>query len=249
MSVNQNEIILYTENVTKKFGGLIAVNDVSINCKKNEILAVIGANGAGKTTMFNMLAGAFAPTSGKIYFEGKDISAITCDEACAIGIGRTFQIVKPFENMTVLDNVMVGALLHYPKVSDAREKAMEVLERVGLAHRAKIKGAMLNLPERKRLEFARALATEPRLLLLDEVMAGLNPTQCEDVMELIKRLRADGLTIIMIEHIMKVIMSISDRIYVMNQGKLIAEGTPAEVSSNPAVISSYLGEKKIVKDR
>lgn len=235
--------ILVTENLTKKFGGLVAVDNVSLYCKKGEILGLIGANGAGKTTLFNMMSCEFQPTSGTVLFNGKKMNGLKSHDACRAGIGRTFQIVKSFGAMTVLENVMVGSLLKYSSTQKAKEHALKVLQRVGLYHRRDVLGDDLNLPEKKRMELARALATEPDLLLLDEVMAGLNPTECQEVMDLIKEIRKDGVSIILIEHVMRAIMNLSDRIYVLNQGKLLAEGTPQEVANNPAVISSYLGEE------
>ena len=241
MSDTANKPIIDVQNLTIAFGGLVAVNDVSIHLNKGEILGLIGTNGAGKTTLFNMIAGALKPTSGKIYFHGKEIQGKRPDQICSLGIARTYQIVQPFANLTVLKNVMVGSLYRYKNVREAEQKAMEVLERVNLAHIAHQPGTALSLPELKRMEIARALATEPEVLLLDEVMAGLNPTECEAAMKMVKSICDSGVTLIVIEHVMRAIMNISDRIYVMNQGKLIAEGTPSEVSTNEEVIKSYLG--------
>lgn len=241
MSDTANKPIIDVQNLTITFGGLVAVNDVSIHLNKGEILGLIGTNGAGKTTLFNMIAGALKPTSGKIYFHGKEIQGKRPDQICSLGIARTYQIVQPFANLTVLKNVMVGSLYKYKNVREAEKKAMEVLERVNLAHIAHQPGTALSLPELKRMEIARALATEPEVLLLDEVMAGLNPTECEAAMKMVKSICDSGVTLIVIEHVMRAIMNISDRIYVMNQGKLIAEGTPSEVSTNEEVIKSYLG--------
>ena len=239
-----SEYILETRNLVMQFGGLIAVNDVSLNCKHNEIVGLIGANGAGKTTLFNMISGQLTPKSGKVLFDGKEIQGTPPHLACRMGIGRTHQIVQPFADLTVLDNVTVGALLKHSSVPVAREKAEEILELVGMAHRRSVKGSELNLPELKRMELARALATEPSLLLLDEVMAGLNPTDCQGVVDLILRIRDTGMSIILIEHVMKAVMSLSDRLYVLNQGRLISQGSVEEVTNDPAVIASYLGEKK-----
>jgi len=241
MSDTANKPIIDVQNLTIAFGGLVAVNDVSIHLNKGEILGLIGTNGAGKTTLFNMIAGALKPTSGKILYHGQEIQGKRPDQICSLGIARTYQIVQPFANLTVLKNVMVGSLHKYRNVREAEKKAMEVLERVNLAHIAYQPGTALSLPELKRMEIARALATEPEVLLLDEVMAGLNPTECESAMKMVKSICDSGVTLIVIEHVMRAIMNISDRIYVMNQGKLIAEGTPAEVSNNEEVIKSYLG--------
>lgn len=239
-----SEYILETRNLVMQFGGLVAVNDVSLNCKHNEIVGLIGANGAGKTTLFNMISGQLKPKSGQVLFNGKEIQGTPPHQACRMGIGRTHQIVQPFADLTVLDNVTVGALLKHSSVSVAREKAEEILKLVGLDYRRDVKGGDLNLPELKRMELARALATEPTLLLLDEVMAGLNPTDCQGVVELILRIRDTGMSIILIEHVMKAVMSLSDRLYVLNQGRLISQGSVEEVTNDPTVIASYLGEKK-----
>ncbi len=249
MEHTQQNRILEVQNVSKQFGGLVAVNQVSLGVDRGEIVGLIGANGAGKTTLFNMLAGVFPPTSGKIVFDGKEIQGLPCHQICRMGVGRTYQLVKPFVNLSVLDNTVVGALNRHHDVKEARKKAEEVLEFVGLDQRKHISGANLNLPELKRMEVARALATEPKLLLLDEVMAGLNPTDSNHVIELVKRIRDErGITIIVIEHVMKAIMTLSDRIYVLNQGNLIASGKPEEVSQDPEVIKSYFGEKRYAKN-
>ena len=240
--------MLEVTGLTKRFGGLTAVNNVSINVEKGEIVGLIGANGAGKTTLFNMVAGEFPPTEGKIVFNGKEIQGNPGYKMCHMGIGRTYQIVKPFSSLTVLDNVVVGALLKDSNVKRAREKARKVIDLVGLGYRADVVGADLNLPELKRLELARALATDPELLLLDEVMAGLNPADSDKMIELVKEINKTGITIIIIEHVMKAIMRLSDRIYVLNQGCLIAQGKPEEVSNNPEVIKSYFGEKRYAKN-
>lgn len=241
--------MLSVEKVTKKFGGLTAVNQVSMQVREGEIVGLIGANGAGKTTLFNMIAGAYPVTEGKILFDGREVQNVPSHKLAKIGVGRTYQIVKPFGNLTMLENTMVGALQKYPKVEDARKKAEEVLELVEMSDRRDVRGENLNLPELKRMEVARALATEPKILLLDEVMAGLNPADSERVIELVRKINKEtGLTIVIIEHIMKAVMTLSNRIYVLNQGVLIAQGTPEEVSRNPEVIKSYLGEKRYAKN-
>ncbi|WP_308526740.1 ABC transporter ATP-binding protein [uncultured Oscillibacter sp.] len=243
----KNPIILQTENVVKQFGGLVAVDNISIELHEGEILGLIGANGAGKTTLFNMISGSFRPTSGKVLFNGIRIDKLPPNKICKLGLGRTYQIVQPFLNLTVLENTMVGALLRNSSVKEARKKAEEILEFVGLSNRKDVVGGALNIPELKRMEVARALATEPKVLLLDEVMAGLNPTESEQVIELVRNIRENGTTIVIIEHVMKAIMNLSDRIYVLNQGKLIATGTPSEITQNSEVIKSYLGEKSYAK--
>ena len=239
-----SEYILETRDLVMQFGGLVAVKGVSLCCRENEIVGLIGANGAGKTTLFNMISGQLKPKSGKVVFKGKEIQGTPPHGACHLGIGRTHQIVQPFADLTVLENVMVGALLHNESVLAAQKKADEILKLVGLDYRRDVKGGDLNLPELKRMELARALATNPSLLLLDEVMAGLNPTDCQGVVDLILKIRDTGMSIILIEHVMKAVMSLSDRVYVLNQGALISQGTVEEVTNDPAVISSYLGEKK-----
>lgn len=242
--MSESKVILETKDLTKKFGGLTAVNNVSIHVDEGEIVGLIGANGAGKTTLFNMCACAFAPTSGEVIFNGQSLKGKSSYQACRMGIGRTYQIVKPFQNLTVWDNVTVGALLRHPKVADAKERAAQICKLVGLGPRMEIPGAMLNLAERKRMELARAIASEPKIMLLDEVMAGLNPKDSARVIELVQQLHeTTSITFFMIEHVMKAIMTLSHRVYVMNQGCLIAHGTPEEVTSNSEVIKSYLGER------
>ncbi len=241
--------LLQVEEVTKRFGGLTAVNQVSMHVKQGETVGLIGANGAGKTTLFNLIAGAYHVTSGRILFEGKEIQNMPSHKLARIGIARTYQIVKPFSNLTMLENTMVGALQKHSRVEEARRKAEEVLELDEMGDRKNVRGENLNLPELKRMEVARALATEPKILLLDEVMAGLNPTDSGRVINLIRKIgKESGLTIIIIEHVMKAVMTLSDRVYVLNQGCLIADGSPEEVTADPEVIKSYLGEKRYAKN-
>ena len=242
--IMENNVVLKIENLTKKFGGLTAVNEVNMHLKQGEILGVIGANGAGKTTVFNMVSGSFHPTSGKIIFNGKEIQNMQPHEICKQGIGRTYQVVKPFGALTLRENVMVGAMMHHPNVKEAGEVADRIIDLLGISHLANVSGKSLTLVQMKRMEIARALATEPRVLLLDEVMAGLNPSEREAIIESIRTVSKTGVSIIIIEHVIKVIMTLTDRVYCMNQGKLISEGTPQEVMSDPKVIESYLGVNK-----
>jgi branched-chain amino acid transport system ATP-binding protein len=240
------ETLLSVRSVTKSFRGLRAVSEVSFDIEKGRIAALIGPNGAGKTTCFNMIAGAFVPDEGEIHFAGQRIDGKRPDEVCIAGIGRTFQLVKPFAGLTVLDNVIVGALRRNRNVTDARRKATAILERLGLAEKAGSPASALTLPDRKRLEVARALATEPRLLLLDEVMAGLRPTETDQMVAVFRRINEEqGLTILLIEHVMRAVMALAREIHVLNHGELIASGSPEGVVKDPAVLECYLGEEAL----
>jgi branched-chain amino acid transport system ATP-binding protein len=236
------EPILTVDAVSKAFGGLMAVSGVSFSVGRGEIVGLIGPNGAGKTTLFNVVSGYYTPTRGKVVFDGKDVTGRPPYALAARGIGRTFQVVKPFPGLSVLENVLVAALLKHPRRADAEAHAWKVLEVTGLGDRAQEAASSLTLAGRKRLEISKALALEPTFLLLDEVVAGLNPTEVDRTIELILALRARGITILIVEHIMRVIMSISDRLVVLNFGEKIAEGTPAAVAADKAVIEAYLGE-------
>lgn len=235
--------LLTVQTVSKSFRGLRALESVSFEVAAGSITALIGPNGAGKTTCFNLIAGVLAPDAGTVSFDGIRIDGQRPDQICAAGIGRTFQIVKPFAGLTVLDNVIVGALLHEGSVRLARAQARGVLERLGLAAKADVPAAALTLPDRKRLEVARALATRPRLLLLDEVMAGLRPTECDQMIEVFRELNArDGLTVLLIEHVMRAVMALAQHVVVLSFGRVIASGAPQDVARNPDVLDCYLGE-------
>ncbi len=235
-------LIIQVKEVVKQFGGLKAVNNVSFDVKQNEILGIIGPNGAGKTTLFNLISGSHPVTSGKIEFNGEEITNKKPYVICKKGIGRTYQVVKPFGGISVIENVMVGAFNKTTSTKKAREYALAILEKVGLNQKKDQVGKSLTIADKKRLEVAKALATQPKLLLLDEVMAGLNPTEIQEIIPVIKSIRDSGVTIIIIEHIMEVIMTVCDRIVVIHHGEKIAEGTPKEIANNEEVIKAYFGE-------
>lgn len=234
--------ILEVRDLVKSFGGLRAVDHLSLALDQEQILGLIGPNGAGKSTAFNCIAGVYPPTAGEIYFYEEKINNQRPWDLCKKGLARTFQIVKPFASKSVLYNVMVGSFATTDKRSRAREKAVEILEYLHLADKKDTRAGNLTIADRKRLEIARALATEPKLLLLDEVMAGLRPTEVDEMVEIIRNLRQKGMTIFVIEHIMRAIMALSDWIVVIHYGKKISEGTPTEVASDEKVIKAYLGE-------
>ncbi|MGH8690301.1 MAG: ABC transporter ATP-binding protein [Burkholderiales bacterium] len=236
--------MLEVRRISKSFRGLRAVREASFEIQEGSINALIGPNGAGKTTIFNMLAGVFAPDSGEIIFEKRRIDGLRPDQVCAAGIGRTFQLVKPFAGLSVLDNVVVGSLHKLKSVSDAKKHSLDILEKLGLGPKRDLPASSLTLPDRKRLEVARALATRPRLLLLDEVMAGLRPTECDQMVEVFRDLnRAEGLTILLIEHVMRAVMALAQHIGVLHHGEVIARGAPAQIVRDPAVLECYLGEE------
>ena len=241
--------ILEVREITKKFGNLGANENVSFTIGEREIVSLIGPNGAGKTTLFNSISGFYPPTSGSVFFEGKDITGLPSYEVCRLGLTRTFQIVQTLKEMTVEENVMTGAFLHTRSTRAARAAAREILELVGMSGKRDILGGSLTIVDKKRLEIARALATKPKLLMLDECMAGLNQTEIKDVMNLCLKLRENGLSLLIVEHIMEAIMPISDRIVVLNAGKKIAEGVPKEIADNDEVIKAYLGDRYHAKSR
>lgn len=234
--------ILEIRHVSKFFGGLAANSDVSFNVEAGSIMGLIGPNGAGKTTLFNCITGYYPPSKGEVVFDGRRMNGLQPDKVCKLGMVRTWQKVRPLAKLSVVDNVMVGALARTASLKKAREMAMEQLEVVRMAHRAGFLAGGLPIGERKKLEVARALATRPKLLLLDEVMGGLNPAESEEIIQLILDIKARGLTQMVIEHDMKAIMRISDRIVVLTSGEKLTEGTPQEVVSNQDVIDAYLGE-------
>ncbi len=239
--------ILEARGVTKRFGGLAAVSEVSFELREGEILGLIGPNGSGKTTLVNVVTGALGYSGGQVHFRGDSIRGLPSHEIGRRGVSRTFQVVKPFRNLTVLENVMVGALFGARggarAVAEARRQAEEVLDFVALAHRATAAAEGLNVPERKRMELARALAMRPTVLFLDEVMAGLNPSEIDAAVGLIRRIRDRGISLVVIEHVMRAIRDLSDRILVLYHGEKLTEGPPQEVLNNPEVVSAYLGRR------
>lgn len=235
--------LLDVKNLTKRFGGLVANKDISLSVDAGEIVAIIGPNGAGKSTLFNGLVGHHEPTSGTVTFDGQSMIGRRPEQVAAMGLVRTYQIPRSFGQMTVLENAMVGALLRHPRLPDARRESARVLELVGLSDRADVRAAELNVAGQKRVELARALATEPRMLLLDEVAGGLNPAEAIALAEILRGIHASGVTLIIVEHVLEVVMRLAQRVVVLNFGQMIAEGVPQEIVRNPAVIEAYLGRK------
>ena len=238
--------LLSVNGLTKRFGGLVAVNNVSFNVEKGEFVGLIGPNGAGKTTLFNLICGFLKPDNGTVIFKDKDITKKPPYISAMMGIGRTFQIVRPLSNLTVLDNALAGAIVKTGSIGEARKKGMEALRLVGLNDKSTLKAGNLNIAERKKLELARVLSSEPELLLLDEILAGLNPSEIDESLRLLKEIHESGMTIIMIEHVMRAVMRISKRIIVLQEGRIIADGPPKEVANDKNVIEAYLGERYIL---
>ena len=236
--------LLQARRVSKRFGGLVAVNDVTFDVAPGELVSIIGPNGAGKTTLFNLLTGQLAPSGGEVLFDGRDISRLSPNGRATLGLGRTFQISQTLTSLSVIENVMVGAFLHRRGLRQAAKRAEEVLDLVGLHGRAGTRAGVLTLSERRRLEVARALALDPRIVLLDEVMAGLNPTEVEEVVALVEKLHGDGHTFLVIEHNLKVVRRFSRRVIVIERGAKLAEGTADEVLGDPRVVEAYIGRKR-----
>ncbi|RVU20318.1 ABC transporter ATP-binding protein [Methylobacterium oryzihabitans] len=231
------------DNVTLRFGGLVANRDVTLDVTRGEILGLIGPNGAGKSTLFNLISGTYQPSAGRILFEGEDITRLPAPERCRRGIARTFQVPRSFDSMNVVENVIVGGLARHPGAAAARRAAIETLDFVGLKHRADAVAGELTPPEKRRLEVARALATGPRVLLLDEVLTGLTPSEARAGVELIRKVAERGVTVIMVEHVMEVVMPLVHRAVVLHLGRVLAQGLPTEVVRDEAVITAYLGER------
>lgn len=235
--------LLEVRNVTRRFGGLRAVGNVSLTVARGEIVGLIGPNGAGKSTLFNLIAGALPPTEGTIHFDGQDITRLGAPDRCQRGIARTYQVVKSFDSMNVIDNIVVGALARTPSARAARRIAHDMLDFAGLALRAETTAGELTPPEKRRLEVARALATGPKLILLDEVLTGLTPSEARHGVDLIRRVRETGVTVIMVEHVMEIVMPLVDRAIVLNLGETLVEGAPRDVVRDERVIAAYLGDK------
>jgi branched-chain amino acid transport system ATP-binding protein len=237
--------VLETKGIVKRFGGLTAVSEASLAAREGRITALIGPNGAGKTTLFAVVAGFLKPDAGSVHFDGRDITGLAPHRICRLGLVRTFQIVQPFGALSVRENIAVGSHLHQRARRKALEQAERIARQVGMEAQLDLPAQGLTVAGRKRLELARALATQPRLLLLDEVMAGLTPTEVNEIIGVIKRIRDSGVTLLLIEHVMQAVMSLSDDVYVLNQGRIIAYGSPRGIASDPEVIQAYLGRRAV----
>jgi branched-chain amino acid transport system ATP-binding protein len=237
--------LLEAKEITKRFGGLVAVGNLSLSVDEGQILGLIGPNGAGKTTAFNMISGFYKADEGEIIFDGEEITGLRPDQICKLGLTRTFQVVKPFPQLSVLDNVMVGAYNRTNDSKEAKKKAEEIIEFLGMQEMKGMNAGSLSVAHRKRLEVAKALATDPKIILLDEAMAGLRPTETDEMIELVRQISRQGIALLLVEHVMRVIMSLAERIVVIHHGEKIAEGTPQEICQDKAVIDAYLGEVEI----
>ena len=243
MTPTSSSNIVEIRGLTRRFGGLVANRDVTMDIRHGEILGLIGPNGAGKSTLFNQIAGAFPPSSGEIRFEGREISRLPGTQRCLLGIARTFQVPRSFDSMTVVENVMVGSFVRHSAARAARAAAWQTLDYVGMADRGESPAGELTPPEKRRLEMARALATQPRILLLDEVLTGLTPSEAQQGVELVRRVRDSGVTVVMVEHVMEIVMPLVDRAVVLHLGQVLAEGPPKDVVRQDSVITAYLGER------
>jgi branched-chain amino acid transport system ATP-binding protein len=238
--------LLEVKELSKRFGGVVALDGVNIKVDKGELVGIIGPNGAGKTTLYNCVTGFYPPTSGRVFFDGKDVTGLPSHRLCRMGMARTFQIPRPFMSMTLLENVMVGALGVGMSLREAREKAKEIVSFLKLEEQANKPISKLNFNYRRRCELARALATNPKLLMLDETFAGLNPSEIDEMVKLVRKIHESGVTIMLTEHVMKVVMSLAERIVVLHQGRIIAEGLPKEIVNDSRVVEAYLGQRIFV---
>jgi len=238
--------LLEVKELSKHFGGVVALDGVNIKVDKGELVGIIGPNGAGKTTLYNCVTGFYPPTSGRVFFDGKDVTGLPSHRLCRMGMARTFQIPRPFMSMTLLENVMVGALGVGMSLREAKEKAKEIVSFLKLEEQANKPISKLNFNYRRRCELARALATNPKLLMLDETFAGLNPSEIDEMVKLVRKIHESGVTIMLTEHVMKVVMSLAERIVVLHQGRVIAEGSPREVVNDSRVVEAYLGQRIFV---